>query len=236
MSAVGGIIYELARLFNDAEPGFEYIRIEQQDWLEYFNDAQRQIYADRPELFSENETINLVPGSHQNLPDGCALQKVTSSTGKDQRTRKISDVMLQAFSGVNCKPSCLCDPADYTVSGFSYNPEDPTHFFVDPPVPNDGVVHQADITCLQAPPEVTATGTKPNLTYSPDVIKVPTKLHNAVVEWMLYRAFSVDMESAQSYERMQFHLKHFYEILGAEQKAEAVMAQFQDGRSALNGV
>ena len=74
--SAAALIVETARLLNDAEPGYEHIRWTRSDLLEYLNDAQRQVYLYRPELYARSEVFALVPGPRQGpLPDGCQLQK-----------------------------------------------------------------------------------------------------------------------------------------------------------------
>ena len=47
----------------------------------------------------------------------------------------------------------------------------------------------------------------------------------------LYRAYSVDMESAQSFAKEQDHRQHFYAILGVAESKERVVAASQAGRA-----
>jgi hypothetical protein len=226
MARTSELIEQVARLLNDAEPGFQMIRWTRADLLDYFNDAQRQVYAYRPELFTQVEAFTLRPGTLQGpLPAGCQLQRVVGSDG-DTRARKVDDGLLQAFAGFGCKPACACD-GPYRVSGFSFNPEDAFHFFVDPPVPVAGGPYTVKLMCQQLPQDVLLD----DLDAARDEIVTPGKLHNALIEFMCYRAYSVDMESGQSNAKAMQHLSTFNTMLGiAERKAKQV-AQSQSGNA-----
>lgn len=226
--AVADLLAEVAGLLNDREPGAEYVRWTKLDLLEYMNDGVMQAFLVRPQLFSHNETIDLVPGAAQTLPDGCNLQKMLGTDGETKPARKLDESMLAIYGGQSC--NCSCGP--YKIDGYTSNPTDPNHFFVDPPVPDDGVTHKATITCLQEPKPVAAVvdGSGAVTDFNPADLSIKGKLHNAVIEWMLYRAYSVDMESPQSNNKMTFHVKHFYEMLGLDEKLTDKLVAEQMGK------
>ena len=226
------VIVAVAKLLNDYEPGYEHIRWTRQDLLDYLNDAQAQLYVHRPSAFARSEVLALRPGSLQGpLPDGCQLQRVVGS-GDGSRARKVDDGLLQAFAGFGCKPGSA--PMAYRVSGFSFNPEDATHFFVDPPVPDDGVVHSVTAICQQAPRIIVTADLDAALPPPPalpaDQLDTPGVLRNVLIEWMLYRAYSVDMESPQSSTKQALHLQTFNALLGIAERKATVVAASQSGR------
>lgn len=220
------LIEEVAAILNDAEEGYEHIRWTREDLVNYLYDAELALYAAKPEAYGHDEAFTLRPGTRQGpLPDGCTLQKVIGTTGSSKRTRKVNDGMLQAFAGLSCKPNCD-DGGEYAVSGFSFTPEDPSAFFVDPPVPDDGETHKVDITCLQEPTPLTVANLDDEST---DVIKTPSRLHNPLIEFMLYRAYSVDMESGQSHAKSATHYQNFKEMVGIAKTEKTRVAVSQAG-------
>lgn len=226
------VIVSVAKLLNDYEPGYEHIRWTRLDLLDYLNDAQTQLYVLRPAAFTRTETYILRSGTLQGpLPDGCQLQRLVGS-GDGTRARKVDDGLLQAFAGFGCKPACALGA--YRVSGFSFNPEDASHFFVDPPVPDDGSRYTVTITCQQAPRLIVAddldTPMPPPPAAPADQLDAPGSLRNALIEWMLYRAYSVDMESAQSATKQALHLQTFNTMLGIVERKTTVVAASQSGR------
>jgi hypothetical protein len=223
------LIVEVARLLNDAEPGYEHIRWTRADLLEYLNDAQRQVYLVRPELYAQTDVFALVPGARQGpLPDGCQLQKIIGSAGDAGRARKVDDGLLQAFADTGCAPVSVC--GDYRVRGYSFTPQDPQSFFVDPPVPEDGQPYTVALVCQQSPEAITLAQLD-DADPRNDRLVTPARMHNALIEWMLYRAYSVDMESAQSFAKQQDHRQHFYAMLGVSEAKERVVAVSQAGRA-----
>lgn len=229
--AVASVIDEVAGLLNDRESGFEHVRWSEPDLLEHMNDAIMQAYLVRPQLFAHTETVALVPGSRQTLPNGCTLQRVAGGAGSGASTkpaRKLDESLLAIYGDLAC--SCSC--SGWNLDGFTSNASDPNTFYVDPPVPDDGQKHEATIVCLQEPSEITASKSADgSYTYTPADLPIKGKLHNAVVEWMLYRAYSVDMESSQSDRKMAFHLRHFYEMLGLDAKIIDKMVNEQMGKT-----
>lgn len=226
------VIVSVARLLNDYEPGYEHIRWTRTDLLDYLNDAQAQLYVHWPGAFARALPYTLRPGSLQGpLPEDVQLQLLVG--GDDgARARKVDDGLLQAFAGAGCKPGR--SPATYRVSGFSYNPEDRAYFFVDPPVPDDGVAYPVTLISQQAPPAITAADLDAPLPAPPqpaaDQLAVPGALRNALIEWMLYRAYSVDMESPQSSAKQALHLQAFNAMLGIVERKTMVVAASQSGR------
>jgi hypothetical protein len=223
------LILEVSRLLNDAEPGYAHIRWPRTDLLEYLNDAQRQVYLYRPELYANTSELTLMPGTRQGpLPDGCQLQKIIGSTGDAGRARKVDDGLLQAFADTGCAPVSAC--VDYRVRGYSFTPQDPQFFFVDPPVPDDGGTYSVALVCQQSPEPITLAQLD-DVDPRNDRLVTPARMHNALVEWMLYRAYSVDMESAQSFAKQEAHRQHFYAMLGVSEAKERLVAVSQAGRA-----
>jgi hypothetical protein len=81
-------------------------------------------------------------------------------------------------------------------------------FIVSPPVPA-GTPVKIKIQCYENPKVGAAV----------DAIPIDGKWHNAILEWMRYRALAVDEESTSSFTRAQFHLQHFYQIIGLSRDA-----------------
>ena len=53
-----------------------------------------------------------------------------------------------------------------------------------------------------------------------DDVPLDRRFHNALVEWVLYRAFSKDQDSTTDDAQSVAHLRHFTEILGLAQRAD----------------
>ena len=97
----------------------------------------------------------------------------------------------------------------YVPRSYEFAPENPRMFYVEPPVPSG-----ASVTLI-----VNAVVT-PKHAELDDKLPIESRFHNAVIEWMLYRAYSKDIESAHDNQTSQQHLAHFYNILQVSQLAD----------------
>jgi hypothetical protein len=105
--------------------------------------------------------------------------------------------------------ACPRVSGEYVVSAFQFDPNDPRAFIVDPPVPSGKPV-QIVVSLARVPD---AFGLR-------DEVPIDRRFHNAVIEWMLYRAFSKDQDSANDTAQSATHQRHFYEMLGLSQRAD----------------
>jgi hypothetical protein len=216
---------EVAELLNDAEKGFEFTRWTRPELIEYANDAVLQITAYRSAEFSATREVALQPGARQTLPqDATYFSRVVATL--DQYGRQIAQpsatdtnatrIAATWFEPLACRAPG-CDPDDseaggadgvYAIRSYAFDPDDQTAFYVDPPVPA-GVTLNALVLCLNIPAPIGLEG----------ALAIPATYHNAVIEWMLYRAYSKDTESATDATRAREHLSAFGALMGVAQTA-----------------
>jgi len=210
---VAELATEVAQLLNDAEPEFEHIRWSRAELIEYANDAVVQIAMLRPDTVAKDETVALKPGARQELPEGgTRFQRVEGTFDRhnvlqgqpfrmDTRAARIARTWFAA-------PSCP-HSGDYVVTAFAFDPANPRVFFVEPPVPPDPPV-KVIVSLARVPQPVDEN----------EALPMDRRFHNAVIAWMLYRAFSKDQDSAPDAAHAANHLRHFYEMLGLSQRAD----------------
>lgn len=201
------LIDELLLLLNDAELGHESTRWGRDQLLEYANDAIPQIALIRPDVVSENTTLTLQPGSRQELPEDAfdlyRIDGVLDGNGNvisrpGESDREASIVAQTWFGALGCHNSS----GPYVLTSYEFTPDDSTIFYVQPPVPPGKTVKiQANIGQLPAP------------FGEDDKIPIDDRFHNAMIEWALYRAFSIDQESQTNAVYAENHKEHFYEML-----------------------
>jgi hypothetical protein len=215
MIRVADLIIEVAQLLNDAEAGYEHTRWPKEELLEYGVDAITQIAMLRPESVAKTETVALQPGTKQALPDGAIrFYRIEGTLDKDGRligqpiAKDVVAARLAAswFNQLDCV-STYHD--DYVVSSFYFEEANPKTFYVSPPVPVGKFISIA-VNCALVPETLELEAALP----------LGRQFHNAMIEWMLYRAFSKDQESATDSGHAQMHLKHFYDILGLSKQAD----------------
>lgn len=214
MKTAGDLAREVAQLLNDAEAGFEFTRWSSGELIEYANDACAQVAMLRPDVVADSEVIELKPGARQELPEGAhrfyriegTVDQYGRIVGQPSRTNgRAARVANTWFAALACPRS-----GDYLVMSFQFDDANPTVFYVDPPVP-PGKPVKVSVSMARVPD---AFGEK-------DAVPMDARFHNAVIEWMLYRAFSKDQESATSTTHSASHKTHFYEMLGLSVKADS---------------
>ncbi|WP_333679873.1 DUF6682 family protein [Dyella sp.] len=203
---------EVARLLNDAEHGYAYTRWSQDELIEYANDGVAQIAMLRPDIVAREETITLQPGARQVVPEGATFFRVEGTLdrygrriGQPSKTDGQAARVAQTWFAVLACPR----PGDYVVLSFAFDDAQPNVFYVEPPVP-PGKEVKAVISMARVPDPFGAN----------DAVPLDRRFHNALIEWMLYRAFSKDQDSAPDAGLSASHKQHFYEMLGLSQQAD----------------
>lgn len=216
MKTVKQLIAEVAQLINDAEEGYEHIRWTENELIEYANDAVLQLMVVRPDVFTKVVDLPLKPGSQQELPepisqliDVLGVRDVFGRvSGRPMRKNAAAAAVARNwFDELSCEVTAA--DGSYVPRSYEFAPENPRMFYVEPPVPSG-----ASVTLI-----VNAVVT-PKHAELDDKLPIESRFHNAVIEWMLYRAYSKDIESAHDNQTSQQHLAHFYNILQVSQLAD----------------
>jgi len=177
--------------------------------LLWISEAQRQIISIKPDASNTITTVNLVQGSRQPLPtDGWQLLKVVknmigTAAGKVIRptTRDQLDTMDSNWHATT---------QTKTVTNYIYESMDQTSFYVYPP--NDGT-GQAEINYSKI---------YGNLANENATINVLDIYEPAIVNYVLYRAFSKDAEFGPASAEAQAYLNAFLSGVKAQEAVEYV--------------
>lgn len=185
------------------------VRFPQSELMTFLNDAQREIVLHRPDAKTLNGSMTCVAGSKQSIPStGLRLiDVVRNDAGRaiTQIDRKILDETL---------PNWHNTAADATkkVEHFVYDPADPKNFYV---YPNATSSMDIEIIYSTAPSDISYTST---VTITLDDIYA-----NAILDYMLYRAYQKDSEYAGNAERSMMHYQSFANALGIKSRADAAI-------------
>ena len=185
------------------------VRFPQSELMTFLNDAQREIVLHRPDAKTLNGNMTCVSGSKQSIPaTGLRLiDVVRNDAGRaiTQIDRKILDETL---------PNWHNTAADATkkVEHFVYDPADPKNFYV---YPNATSSMDIEIIYSTAPSDISYTST---VTITLDDIYA-----NAILDYMLYRAYQKDSEYAGNAERSMMHYQSFANALGIKSRADAAI-------------
>jgi hypothetical protein len=201
-----------------------YVRWPQQELLNYVNDAQRQIVLFRPDANAVNENFSCAASAKQSLP-GNALRLINITRNSNGRAitkieRTIMDVQL---------PNWYETPINAEgVRHYLYDASDPKTFYL---YPRPTASHQIEIIYASSPVDITlANFTTDNTTITLDDIYA-----NAIMDYMMYRAYQKDSEFANA-NRAMMYFNSFAQALGVKNQSDGMllqaMSQAEPGRSA----
>ena len=185
------------------------VRFPQAELMTFLNDAQRELVLHRPDAKTVNGTMTCVAGSKQSIPTtGLRLiDVVRNDAGRaiTQIDRKILDETL---------PDWHNTAADGTkkIEHFVYDPADPKNFYV---YPNATSSMDIEIIYSTAPADLTYSSTQ--------VITLDDIYANAILDYMLYRAYQKDSEYAGNADRSMMHYQSFANALGIKSRADAAI-------------
>lgn len=187
-----------------------------QELLKFFNDAQREVVLVRPDAKTVNTSFNCAAGSKQSLPSAALrlLDVVRNVNGKAIRQidRRIMDDQLPDWHNTPAIGTTL-------IEHYIYNPLDPKNFYLYPKPTNSA---QIEIVYSSAPTTVLSTGGPNDLTDIDTVtIDIDDIYANAILDYLLYRAYSKDSEYAGNVNRAQAHLQAFQNSLGIKTQSDS---------------
>lgn len=180
------------------------VRWPEDELLRYMNDAQRQIVLQIPGANASNTTMAVVAGTKQTIPsDGVCLLDVVRNVG-GRAIRLIDRDILDTQ-----RPLWHTEAAGAEgIKHYIFDPRDPTHFYVYPP-PAAGSI---EIIYSSAPTDIATTAT---------AITLPDIYANAILDYMLYRAYSKDAEYAGNSSRAAAAYAAFLQSLGQKTETES---------------
>lgn len=177
------------------------------DWI---NDSIREIIVAQPEANTVVGNVLLAAGTKQTLPAGAiALGRVNRNTGASGTT--IGEAPRQSTLELmdRHKPSWHADTATAVVKNYMKPQHTPRTFYVWPP--STGAVN-LEVEYSAVPTQLTTTG---------QTIGIDDHYVNAIVEYVLYRAFGKDSELAGTKALSQQHYEAFAQCLGNVNVGEA---------------
>lgn len=210
------------------------VRWPAQELVRWLNDAQREVIIARPDAINKTATVTLAVGSRQNL-DAMALTPAPSKLIEVTRNMAATS----AKKAVRLLPRQVLDsqqPGWHTIPGtvdilhYLYDARDPKTFYVYPPALASA---QLEINYSGVPVDIVEPAD--GALYSGVVgnLSVPDIYGNAVLDYVLYRAYLKDADFAGNSARAQAHYGAFAASLGMELKA--TLATQPQGKPDTNG-
>lgn len=189
------------------------IRWTRPELLRWVSDAQRQIAMMVPSVCSQTETMKLVMGTRQKLPEaGWLLLDAHNNItlfGADlyerpgRVVRLISRDLLDRFN-----PNWHSEKTSATVVNYLYDNQDPYNFWVYPPNNGEG---RLQVTYAYVPAE---------LKTETQVLEIPALYDAALTDYVMYRACSKDAEYAPGLALAQGYFTTFSAVVAGKDGAE----------------
>lgn len=194
------------------------IRWPANELVRYLNDGQREIVLHRPDSMVTNASLTLAAGTKQSLPSNGAklIEVVRNSSGNKRAVRLCNREILDAQSPGWHNLSQVTE-----VLHFMFDPRDPKTFYVYPPAQSTASV---EIVYAAYPSDITEPADGALYTAVSGNISVPDIYGNALLDYILYRAYTKDSEYAGNSQRAVAHYTAFANALGIEIKATIAVA------------
>lgn len=188
--------------------------------VRYLNDGQREVVLYRPDSNRTTATVTCEAGSRQALPsDGAKLIDVVRNAGAGTTKRAVRMVNREILDAQT--------PGWHNIAGvnevlhFMYDVRDPKTFYVYPPATTSA---QLDIVYAAYPADVVEPADGALYTAVAGDISLPDIYGNALLDFILYRAYSKDSDYAGNAQRAQTHYAAFANTLGIEIRATVTVA------------
>ena len=196
-------------------------RIELQNWL---NESYLQIVQLRPDSNAKTGTFTCVAGTRQTITTGFAsalriidIVRNLAATSDKKVVRLINRSVLD-----DQRPAWHTDTATVNIQNYTFDVRQPKSFFVFPPATTAAQLEvvYADLPTAHA---LSAANLDP-ASSSSDVILVDDTYISAIIDWILYRAFSKDAEFAANAARAGAHYQTFMSSIGTKTQSDIASA------------
>ena len=190
---------------------------ELQGWL---NDAYREAVILRPDCSSKTDTFTCAAGPRQTLtaqfPSALRLLDVIRnvSSVSDKRAvrlidRRVLDEQRRTWYG---------ETQTATIQHFMFDPRVPKEFLVYPPA---ATTAQLEIAYSSVPTAHTLSDVQLANLSTTEVIRIDDSFANALIDYMMYRAYSKNTESPTNATKAGAYYQAFQNALGAKGQTEA---------------
>ena len=203
------------------DSGVRWPRVELQNWL---NEAYLQIVLLRPDANSKTGTFTCSVGTRQILTTGFSsalrlldVVRNLAITSNRKVIRLINRSVLD-----DQRPSWHAETSTVNVQNYTFDSRQPKEFFVYPPATTAA---QIEVVYADSPGAHTLTAAQLDPTgSSTEVLKIDDVYMSAIVDWMLYRAFSKDAEHAANAARAGAHYQAFMSGVGNKTQSDVSSA------------
>ena len=183
-------------------------RITGADWIDFINDAQKQLVLVRPDANVQVESIQTVAGAKQTLPsDGQLLIDILYNMGTDGSTRgtPITYVDRETFDFLDTDWQTET-PSDTITQHYTYDKRMPRIYFIYPKAVA-GSLPYLEIATSKIPTDLSTINSE---------LEIDDLFVNAIKDYALYLAYSMDTDSKVNTALAQWYYNAFYQALKQE--------------------
>lgn len=191
--------------------------------LDWINLGATRICTAKPNANTKPQDIPLVAGSEQAIPpDAVLLVRVLSVKSLAGAIRSAPIVSRRSLDAL--VPGWQ-DPAVHAATALPdntiYDPADPDIFHVYPPNDGAGAVLRADLALVPTP--IPAPGVPDDINSYTMALPIGDDFQGALLDYVLYRAFSKDSALPNAAGRSQAHFQAFQIAIGEKIQRDVVM-------------
>ena len=188
------------------------VRWSQQTLLNYLNDGQREVVLFRPDANPVNASFTLAANSAKQTLPSAALRLLSIYKNASPTTKPITNIERRVLDDQIEDWYGTTGP---NVEHYVYDPMDPKIFYVYPHTTSSSAT--ISIVYSSAPGDITIS----NFTSDSTVISLDDVYDNAILDYMLYRAYQKDTEYAGDMQRSAMYLQSFQNSLGVKNQVDA---------------
>lgn len=195
--------------------------------LNWLNDGQREVAIYKPNATSATVVLELQPGTLQHIgAGGLALLRVIRNLKTPVGSPRIGSraVRLVDREVLDSQHPSWHDPDVFPYSAevkhFCFDGVDSTSFYVFPGNDGNGAV---EAVVSRSPVDVVAVGDANALASYARPINIPEVYANALLDYVLFRAYLKDADYAGNAERSANHYQLFAASIAAKAQNEAVV-------------
>lgn len=192
------IVDEVSKQLND----IDHVTWTEESLFEYITSAQEMIVSIRPDSYSIVTTMQMAAGSKQALPaTALRLLDIKRNMGSNGTTpgRAVLPVEENALDLFAFNWNAASQAAE--VKNYSYDEKTPRTFYVDPPSDGTGWL---EISVSRVPPVIDSGN---------DPLVLQDIYRNHVIQFVMFRAYSIEVDSLSSQRRAAEHKKTFFEMM-----------------------
>lgn len=210
------IISKAATLLKDVT-GVRWPALELQGWL---NDAYREIVNFKPDSNAKTAVYSCVAGPRQDITgtfaEATELLDVLRNVAAGSDKSAVKLISRQTLDDMN--RSWYAIDGAVTIERFAFDPRVNKEFLVFPPA---AVGAQLEVMYSSIPAPHTLTEQQLENPATAEVIRLSDSYGNALIDYVVYRAFSKDAEDSVNMARAVAHYQAFQTSIGAKSQTDA---------------